>query len=43
MLHLCAGKFIDGKVDGTRAAEDLFNERENKIMFVLALKRRAHL
>ena len=30
-------------VDGTRAAEDLFNERENKIMFVLALKRRAHL
>ena len=23
-------------VDGTRAAEDLFNERENKIMFVLA-------
>ena len=30
-------------VDGTRAAEDLFNERENKIMFVLALKRRANL
>lgn len=30
-------------VDGTRAAEDLLNERENKIMFVLALKRRAHL
>lgn len=29
-------------VDGTRAAEDLFNERENKIMFVLALKSLKH-